>query len=350
MNSKHVVGLIGAGGVTQNHLRACRELESVETRWVCDINLEAAKGRAAEFNIPRVTTDMREVFADKDVDVVIICLPTFLHKDTTIAAAKAGKNVLCEKPVAMNVTEADEMIAACRSAGVKLAVGHNYRHKPYYQVMRDAVRSGRLGENVSIRTFATSPTQMKPDTAPADTRNWRAFAEKGGGWIMDGFIHHVDFVCWTLGEIDWISAVHPPRDGALSGTCTALVSFKNGSHFNHSQLEVAKGVKGELETRIIGSRGQLTQRSRTKPDGSSEDYFEIVTWDAAGQITRDEANFPPYYHADCFRQEMDAQLRDFLRAIETNTDPLVTGEQAREALRICRCIFDADQHGRIERA
>src|SRR3712207_4354903 len=131
------VGVIGCGGISTAHLWAYRELaDECDVIAVCDTNEEAARQRAADYQALEVYTDYRRLLQDERIQVVSVCLPHFLHAPVSIAAARAGKHVICEKPMAMTVGECHEMIAAARQNGVRLTVGSE-RVNPRYRFLRE---------------------------------------------------------------------------------------------------------------------------------------------------------------------------------------------------------------------
>ena len=119
------MGLVGE----YHHLPALKQCQYAEAAAVCDINDEKAKAMAERFSIPRYFTNYEQVLADESIDAVLIATPNFLHKAQAIAAAKAGKHVLVEKPMALNLNECREMIDACENASVTLMVAHHLRFK-----------------------------------------------------------------------------------------------------------------------------------------------------------------------------------------------------------------------------
>src|SRR5947209_8264491 len=133
------VGVIGCGGISSAHLSAYRELaDECELIAVCDAREEAARARAAQFAIPDIHTDHRRLLADDRIQVVSICTPHYLHAPLTIAAARAGKHVICEKPMAMTAGECHELVAAARANGVQLTIGSE-RVNPRYRFIRERV-------------------------------------------------------------------------------------------------------------------------------------------------------------------------------------------------------------------
>lgn len=148
---------------------------------------------SAEFGVPAFAT-LENAVAEVECQAVDICLPTHLHCETTLAAAKLGKHILCEKPMALTVEEADRMMAACGEAGVRLMIAHCIRFWPEYALLREIVQSGRLGKLISLTLtrFGAFPTWS--------SENWLADETKSGGGVLDMHIHDTDFALYLLGE------------------------------------------------------------------------------------------------------------------------------------------------------
>ncbi len=174
------------------HANVYSQLEQAELVAVVDIKPEVGSKFGGDFGVPSYTT-LDEALASVECNVVDICLPTWLHKDFTVAAAKAGKNIFCEKPMALNVSECDEMIAACDAAGVRLSIGHCIRFWPEYAKLKEIVVSGSLGKllSVNLTRYGAFPSWSSD--------NWLADPEKSGGGALDMHIHDTDFALYLLG-------------------------------------------------------------------------------------------------------------------------------------------------------
>ncbi|MEA2530358.1 MAG: hypothetical protein QOG89_2002, partial [Thermomicrobiales bacterium] len=147
------VGVIGAGTIALSaHLPAIARLKGrVELVAIADVRAEVAEQAAARYGAEAAYGDYRQLLDRTDIDLVDICTPEFLHAEQTIAAAAAGKHVLCEKPMAATVAEADAMLDACRRAGVRLMIAHSRRFTPRYQRIRTAIDRGDVGEVRFVR-------------------------------------------------------------------------------------------------------------------------------------------------------------------------------------------------------
>src|SRR3712207_6870312 len=145
------VAVIGAGLVAQrSHLPAYVASEEAELTALVSGRVETAERVAAEFGGPRVLRSWEEAVADPSIDAIDICAPNYLHAPIAVAAARAGKHVLVEKPMAMSVEEADAMVAAAREAGVVLMVAHNLRYVPIYETVKRGAAGGTTSEERGV--------------------------------------------------------------------------------------------------------------------------------------------------------------------------------------------------------
>lgn len=193
------IGLVGVGFMGRMHGNVYRMLDQANVV-ACVSKKEESRARfASEFGINPYPT-LEAMLDAEEVDAVDICLPTFLHKDFTVAAAKAGKHVFCEKPMALTVDEADEMIAAANEAGVQLMIGHCIRFWPEYAMLKQIKDEGRLGRLLSANftRYGAFPTWSSD--------NWLADPTKAGGGVLDMHIHDTDFAHYLMGTPDTISS------------------------------------------------------------------------------------------------------------------------------------------------
>lgn len=199
------VGIVGVGGIAGAHLNGYASLtEQARIVALCDKDPERAsgKGRTIAINVSeggsvtsavRLYLDYREFVTDPEVEVVDVCLPTDLHAEVTVAALEAGKHVLCEKPMALNVEQCDRMIAAAKANNRFLMVAHCIRFWPEYLALKEIVDSGRYGKVLSanFRRLSSLPRWT--------TDNWMAQPARSGGAILDLHIHDADYLNYLFG-------------------------------------------------------------------------------------------------------------------------------------------------------
>ena len=181
---------------------------------------------AEQFNVPRYYTRLDDFLADQEVQAVYIATPNNLHKEETMRCAEAGKHVLCEKPMAMNVAEGREMIAACRANGVKLGVALMMRFHAAHLLARDLVSQGKLGRILMARA------QFGFAYPPRDGAWRQSLAQGGGGPVMDLAAHSLDVMEMIVGPISELTAQvdHLAYDYTAEDSATALFRFQNGAH------------------------------------------------------------------------------------------------------------------------
>ena len=199
------VGLIGTGFGTRVHMPAMRADSHIDVVAICSAHRARAEAAAKEWGIGFATDDYRELIARDDVEVVNVCTPPDSHAEMTIAALQAGKHVVCEKPLALDVAEAQAMAAAAETTRAKNpqlvdAVHHEMRYLPFRRVLRDLVGNGFIGEvRYVIQTVAVD-YGVNPGMEPY-WYTWVARKEQGGGFLTGMFSHEIDLLRYTLGDL-----------------------------------------------------------------------------------------------------------------------------------------------------
>jgi predicted dehydrogenase len=193
------VGLIGCGFMGRMHANVYKVLSGAELVAVADDKPQQAEAFERDFGVPAYST-LGEMMSAQELDAIDICLPTYLHKAATVEAVRAGKHIFCEKPMAMTVAEADEMIAETEKAGVQLMIGHCIRFWPEYVVVKNLVDDGSMGKLVSINLTRYGQFPFW------SIDNWLADESKAGGGVLDMHIHDTDYIHYLLGEPDAIES------------------------------------------------------------------------------------------------------------------------------------------------
>jgi predicted dehydrogenase len=243
MNSDLVgVGLIGTGFARSAQAPAFRACEGAELTAVCSGNFENAQKTATEFNIPHTCQNYQELLGLDDVDLVVISAPPYLHQQMAIAAFEAGKHVICEKPMAMNVAEAQVMLNVAARRPHQLAIiDHELRFNPTWRRMKVLIDSGFAGDiqHVSL-TIASGfrHSALRP-------WNWWSQQAAGGGLLGALGSHAIDAVRWLVGEIE-----------AVSSTVTTLVAERKDPRTGELRLNETDDYVAAL-LRIVPPRGKL---------------------------------------------------------------------------------------------
>lgn len=187
------VAVIGAGWASELHLQAYAASPDTETVAICSRTRSTAEQMAERFSVPHVHTDMGELFANEQLDVVSIATPPSSHAEWTIAAAQHGCHVLCDKPVALTAPEAEKMLAEVQNSGVRHATGFIWRNDPGIKRLRTELSEGTIGRVREVRCRC-------PLGAPVLPMTWMYDADAGGGSLMQHGQHIIDRVRWLTGE------------------------------------------------------------------------------------------------------------------------------------------------------
>jgi len=201
------IGIVGLGFMGKMHFDTYARMKKAKVVAICDVDPKkrsgdwsgiagniGAKGKKVDLAGIRVYARLADMLADPAVEVVDVTLPTYLHAPAVVAALKAGKHVICEKPMAVNSREAARMVTSARRARRRLFVAHCIRFWPAYAVAREIVRSGKWGRvlTAAFRRFSTTPTWS--------WRNWLQDPRKSGVAALDLHVHDADFVLYTFGK------------------------------------------------------------------------------------------------------------------------------------------------------
>ncbi len=179
-------GIVGCGGISRSHAAAYDGLEDISLVAMCDINQDAVNNRADEYGVSNRYTNYKEMFANETLDIVSVCTHAPLHTPITIAAAKAGIHVLCEKPLSVDLETADQMLKTCNNAGVHLAVSHQFRFTPLFRHAKSLIDAGEIGELRAIREVGKG--------------------REAGFELMEMGVHYFDEMDFFLDGISWIQA------------------------------------------------------------------------------------------------------------------------------------------------
>ena len=268
------IAMIGYGFMGRAHSNAWRQVRSFfdvpyepELKVICGRNETEVKRVADHFRWQDYATDWQNVVSRNDIDVVDICSPGHTHARIAIAAAKAGKIIFCEKPLANSLAEAEEMLKAAQDHGCVHMICHNYRRAPAVALARQLIEAGELGNIYHYRATYLQDWLRNPEFP---TR-WRLNkAEAGSGALGDLFSHSVDLARYLVGEITELSAMlktfvdqRPVRNSSemanvdVDDAALALVKFQNGAIGSIEATRYASGRKNFNRFEINGSKGSV---------------------------------------------------------------------------------------------
>ena len=330
MTDRLRVGVVGAGFMGETHLGAWTA-EGIPAT-VFDVDAPKASALADRFGAA-VSGSLDELFAS--VDVVDVCTATHRHAEVAIAAARAGCHVICEKSLARTIEDAEAIVAACATAGVRLFVAQVVRFFPEYAAARQAVVDGRIGEPAVLRLKRAS---YRPRHAPD---HWFFDHSKSGGMVLDLMIHDFDYASWVAGEVVAVQCRSVGVDRPELGLdhAYAILTHVSGafSHVTGSWAYSPPTFRTSLE--IAGSHGLIEYDSAAAPPIVS--YLRPRGPDGA-----DPVGLPGSPVAeDPYRRE----LREFHRSIVEGTPARVEARDGLEALRIALAADESARSGRVVR-
>ena len=315
------IGIIGAGDFGIQHARALQQVAGVELVAASRTNETALADFVAEFG-GRGYVDYRDLLANPRVDAVVIATPHHHHTEIALAAARAGKHILLEKPMAPTLAECDAIIDAAAQARVKLMLGHVNRFTHPYRIAQALIASGEVGD--VIHGLAT----MQKFWFEPNRRDWHLDRARGGGvWLTVG-IHPLDRLTWLIDSpISAVSArfgTHYHADMAADDTGMVFVRYANGAAGTIVSTGYSVGAP-KHSTELTCTKGMLNIDYATGVQIGREDRWQLV---------------PDSVPTGSWMVEGIAnEWRDFLHAIATDTEPSVSGPVARA---IMQAVFAAE--------
>jgi predicted dehydrogenase len=330
--------LAGLGMAGNIHALEFPHVEGAELVAVCDEVEEKARAFAEKYGVKRWYTDYKELLKDEAVNVVNVLVPTGLHAEFAIAASEAGKHVLVEKPLEVNLDRADELIRVCKKNKTKLGVIFQMRFGSVVQKLKQVIDSGALGRIILADAF-------DKECRTPDYYKWGAWRGtkklEGGGCLMTQSIHVVDILQYLAGPVKSVTArvATQVHDIEVEDTATALVSFESGAM---GVIESATSVNPALKSRleIHGEKGTIV---------ANPQYDQILYWNVNGKsegveekVDLGDIDDPRVYPQTRHR----IQLKDMVEAIRDDRDPILTGDDARVSLAINMAIYESSRTGK----
>ena len=272
------VGLIGCGFMGRTHSNASRRVNNFfdleyqpVLKAVCDLDEARARAFAAQWGYESYETDWRKLIARKDIDLIDITLPNDMHREVAIAAAQAGKMILCEKPLARNGPEGLKMVQAIEKAGVPNLVSYNYRRIPAVTLAKQLIEEGRLGRIFHYRAKFLQDWTISKDLPQGGPGLWRLDVKVAGSGVTGDLLAHcIDTALWPNGSIATVNAMTKTfikqRKHTLTGkvekvgiddACAFLARFKNGSLATFESTRYARGHKALYTFEINGEHASI---------------------------------------------------------------------------------------------
>ncbi len=322
------IGVIGTGRIAMAHLNAAMDLrDEIELAAICHVRIDRAKEVAEKYGAEKLYTDYHDLLGEREIEAVIVCLPNHLHHSVCKAAARAKKHILVEKPMAMNVQQADEMVEEARANRVTLMVGQSRRFSHAMKEVKN--RMDEIGSPFRIDisflvSFPQPPTEW-----------WKSSEKAGGLVILLQGSHSVDTILWLLNKI-------PTTVFSISRSLNPLWEGED-------EADIVLGFEPEELATVhlsLNTSPYLHETLIVGPKGSIK-LSEYPTEKLFGFSYRLDINDKTILEGEQIPSLYTAQLKEFFEAIRDNRPPSASGEEVRKTMLVLDAIRRSDNEGRV---
>ena len=363
------IGLIGTGFMGRTHSNGYNRLKNFfpdlqhtpVLQAVCSRNETSVKAFAEQWGYASYETDWRALIARDDIDAVDICTPNDTHAEIAIAAAKAGKMILCEKPLSRTLAEGEQMVVEIERAGVANTVWYNYRRLPAVSLAKQIIDSGKLGKIFHYRANFLQDWTISPDLPQGGAGTWRLDVEAAGSGVTGDLLAHcIDTAMWLNGGIEDVSAMTETfiKERVHSGTgqvqkvgiddaCIFHCHFSNGSLGLFESTRYARGHKALYTFEINGEhaslRWDLHDLNRLEmydhADASITRGWKSILVTDGDQPYMDKWWVPGLIIG--YEHSFVHQAADFFKALDQGTPCSPTFREALQTQKVCESVIDS---------
>jgi len=331
------LAIIGCGTISQKHINALQNIENAKIVAVCDMNLNLAKSTGEKLHVPSYT-DPNEMAIKEKFDVFDILTPSGNHASIILDLVKYKKHFIVEKPLALRIDDADQILQVCDENGIKIFVVQQNRYNLPIVKLKEAVAQGRFGKLV----LGTIRLRWCRQQNYYDEKKWRGTWAADGGVLTNQASHHIDMLIWMMGDVESVMAMTSTRLVKIEAEDTgiAIVKFCNGA------LGVIEATTATRPKDLEGSLSILGEKGSVEVGG----FFmnQLKTWQFQDILPVDEtiwANFsknpdmPAWNHAQ--------YLKDAIKCIQENRRGLVDGLAGRRSLELINAIYESAETGKM---
>jgi predicted dehydrogenase len=367
------IGMVGYGFMGRAHSNAYRKVNNFfdldyqpVLKAACGRNKARTKEFADRWGYESIETDWKALVQREDIDAIDICVPNDLHMEIAVAAAKAGKAVLTEKPIARNAKEGAKMVAAVEKAGVPNMVWYNYRRVPAVMLIKQVVEQGTLGRIFHYRANFLQDWTISPDVPQGGQGTWRLDVDAAGSGVTGDLLAHcIDTAIWINGSIGSLSAMTETfvkkrkhagtgkvQDVGIDDAAAVMARFSNGSLGLFESTRYARGHKALYTLEINGEHGSLSwnlhdlnyvQFFDHRTQGSMRGWTSILVTD--GEHPYLGKWWVPGLTIG-YEHSFIHQVADFLEGLESGKPAAPTFRDALETTVVCDAIIKSGQSGR----
>ena len=366
------VGLIGCGFMGRTHSNAYRKVWNFfkldrrpVLKAICDVNADKAKAFAENWGYESIETDFRKLLARPDIDVVDICVPNNMHKQIAIAAAEAGKAIICEKPLAMNTAEGLEMVAAVEKAKVPNLVSFNYRRVPAVTLAKQLIDEGRLGRIFHYRAVFLQDWTISADLPQGGDALWRLDVKTAGSGVTgDLLAHSIDTPLWLNGPIKKVNAMTETfikqrkhtqtgqvEQVGIDDACAFMARFANGSLAVFESTRYARGHKALYTFEINGENASIAWDLHDLHRLSYFDHRDdsiVRGWRSIHVTDGDMPYMGKWWVPGLqigYEHSFVHQAADFIEGLSSGKPAGPTFREALETQKVCDAVLDSARSG-----
>lgn len=323
--------IIGCGHIAKKHADAITNSDGAHLVAVCDTIPEKMDFYSETYKV-NTYTDIEQLLINENIDVINICTPSGYHKNIAIQAAKHQKHIIVEKPIALTIEDANEMIDAAEKNKVKLAVVHPNRFRPAMIELKQIVDSNKLGKI----SHANATVRWNRNQAYYDQADWRGTKSLDGGVLMNQAIHNIDLLLWFMGEVEEVFSYEATRLRKIEAedVSTGVVKFKNGS------LGVVEAATTIYPQNLEESISIFGETGTVKVSGKTATMFEHLTIKSMNDKSIEElinkVNADPIG-----RSGHQCIVEDMIEAIKYDREPIVNGLDGKRALEFVLAFYES---------
>ena len=367
------IGLIGIGFMGRTHTNGYKRVGDFfpalayrpVLKAVCSRNAEKVKAFAEQWGYESTETDWKKLISRDDIDAVDICTPNDFHAEIAIAAAAAGKMILCEKPLARNLAESQTMVDAIEKAGVKNTVWYNYRRLPAVMLAKQIIDSGKLGRIFHYRANFLQDWTINASLPQGGEGLWRMDAAVAGSGVLGDLLSHcIDTAMWLNGGIKDVTAmtetfikerVHQltgkVQEVTIDDACSFICHFNNGSLGLFESTRYARGHKALYTFEINGANASIRWDLH---DLNRLEYFDnadesnVKGWRSIHVTDSDQPYMDKWWVPGLgigYEHSFVHQVADFLKSLETGEPCSPTFTEAYQTQKVCEAVLESAKSG-----
>jgi predicted dehydrogenase len=334
-------GIVGCGIICNQHVDAVNEAPGARIAGFCDVDVGKAKDYAKAFDVPHYS-NLDAMLENDRVHAVCLCTPSSLHADLAIAAARAGRHVFTEKPMAVTLEDIDAMIDACKKANVKLGVVFQRRAIPKFALIKKVIEAGEIGTPI----LGSAYMKYFRSQDYYDSGDWRGtWRYDGGGCLMNQGIHLIDLLLWFMGPAKSVRGkiATLARKMETEDVAAAAVEFESGA------LGVVEGTTAAYpldiphRLEIHGDRGSIMIKGEkiSRWQIMNENGMPVDRLQTAGPDEKESLDLEEGWN-DGHR----VLVADMANAIREDRDPLISGEEGKKAVELILAIYQSSKEGK----